>query len=535
MRPVAREGPTETTNKMNADAATANNLNHNATVPTTIGALLTEESTIDPLSHLPSFLELTFVDVARNSGRVALSAAWEVGVLYFKGLEERLSRLEQMMIHRIADVRASCGTDGSSTRLVAIRRIIYAVMARMRLCYYARLRQTCYAIVRGLETLAPELQTLIMFAIDYHCIHYLAGSTGCEMVYGLKRSKIVNPSSHKLKSSVIADTSRNKQKKVVDLTGRDKTKSALLAALLPYWKERGDKLYSKLKNQPSNTQSHDSMYFNQRINPQKIRDTFVKFYPYFHLSHEGTIFFYQFAYLLEYTPYWSFSLHALGVILRRMTVADVQYTNSQKQQQPVTKNPEVSEMSSSRRPHGPLNATNSKSITSKVTVPSLFRGALLFSVSYAILSGWYRYFQRELSLRRRRWIAGHDNVAPSQNEDNQGHISRNGDSNLQQRAPHPIPPPPMPPLKLTNLDNHDDDQWACPLCNEPRINPTASTSGFVFCYKCLIMHVRQNDESCPVTGIPCKESQVTRLYEPTSSRNVGLRTPRKAHDSAAVM
>lgn len=524
---------------MNADTATANSLNHNATVPTTIGALLTEESTIDPLSHLPSFLELTFVDVARNSGRVALSAAWDVGVLYFKGLEERLGRLEQMMIHRIADLRASRGAGASSTRLVAMRRIIYAVMARMRLCYYTRLRQTCYAIARGLETLSPELQTLIMFAIDYHCIHYLAGSTGCEMVYGLKRSKIVNPTPRELKTTLVTENSKNYQQKVVDLTSRDKTKSALLAALLPYWKERCDKLYSELENQPSNTQSHDSRNFNQRINPQKIRDAFVKFYPYFHLTHEGSIFLYQLAYLLEYTPYWSFSLHALGVILRRMTVADIQSTSSQKQQQPVTKNHEASEVPSSRRSrrrHGPFDVTNNKSVISKVTFPSLLRGALFFSVSYAILSGWYRYLQRELSLRRRRWIAGHDNVAPSQHENNQGQFSRNGGRNLQQRTPHPVPPPPMPPSKLTNFDNnHNDGQWACPLCKEPRINPTASTSGFVFCYKCLIMHIRQNGESCPVTGTPCKESQVMRLYEPTSSRSVGHRTPRETHDSFEVM
>ncbi|KAL3796976.1 hypothetical protein HJC23_000729 [Cyclotella cryptica] len=513
---------------MNVNAATANNLNHNATVPTTIGALLTEENTIDPLSHLPSFLELTFVDVARNSGRVALSAAWDVVVLYFKGTEERLSRLEQMMTRRTASLRARCGTNGRSTGFPSIRRIVHAAMARMRLWYYARLRQTCHAIARGLETLAPEIQTLIMFAIDYHCIHYLTGSTGCEMVYGLKRAKIVNTSSRKLTPTLETETSRNNQQKVVDLTSTDKTKSALLAALLPYWKERCDKLYSRLKDQPSNNQSHDSMHFNQRINPQKIRDIFVKFYPYFHLSHEGSIFLYQFAYLLEYTPYWSFSLHALGVILRRMTAADMQHTDSQKRHQSVTKNSEVSGVSPSattrrsRRRGIPIDSTSNKSIT----LPSLFRGALLFSVSYTILSGWYRYFQRELSWRRRRWIAGHDNFSPSQNDGNQGHISRSGGSDVQRRAPHPIPPPPLPPSKLANFDNkHSADQWACPLCHEPRINPTASTSGFVFCYKCLIMRIRRNGESCPVTGMPCKESQVTRLYEPTSSTNIGQRTP----------
>ena len=52
---------------------------NNPTIPTTVGALLTEECTINPLSPLPSFLELLFVDVARDSGRQALSAAFKMG------------------------------------------------------------------------------------------------------------------------------------------------------------------------------------------------------------------------------------------------------------------------------------------------------------------------------------------------------------------------------------------------------------------------------------------------------------------------
>lgn len=475
-----------------------NNTSHNATVPTSIGALLTEESTIDPLSHLPSFLELTFVDVARNSGRVALSAAWDLGILYLKGLDERLAQLELMLIHRLANLHARRYNDGVS-KLNAIKRIVAAAVAHVRLCYYTRLRRTCYVIAKGLQMLAPELQSLVMFAIDFHCIHYLAGSTGCEMVYGLKRSKVVKMQSKKTSKH---DAMQHEQR-VLELSSADKTKSAALAALLPYWKERCDKLYKSLTEHPINQSS--SILFNPNIHIQKLKDIFIKIYPYVHLTHEGTIFLYQFAYMLEYTPYWSFSLHSLGVILRRITVADVQQRSDPQKQSLQSQSASKLSFSHSQRAQrdaGRVGALHKN--TTKFTLPKLIRGALLFSASYTLVSGWYRYFRRQLSLRRHRWIAGENGAAQLGDGENTQHIK------------HPIPPPPLPSIKLNT--SGVQNEWACPLCHEARINPAASTSGYVFCYKCLMLKLRRDGEHCPLTGMPCKERQVVRLYETTVAR-----------------
>ena len=493
---------------------TANNVSHNATVPQTIGALLTEENTIDPLSHLPSFLELTFVDVARNSGRVALSAAWDMVVVYLKGSEERLARLEQMMIYKVANLRRQ---RNRSSNFAAMNRVVAAAIARMRLCYYTRLRRTCYIIAKALESLAPELQSLVMFAIDYHCIHYLAGSTGCEMVYGLKRSKVVNT---RQSNAVTEKKNESKnQQGVTDLTSADKTKSAALAALIPYWKERCDKLYTNLNEQPRNSRSRHSIQLSANIDIEKIKNLFLQFYPYLHFIHEGTVFVYQFAYLLEYTPYWSFSLHGLGVILRRITVADVQRKDNKQQPAQSSKAPSSSTQShQNTKQHGSPIGTLTKQPLSKLTVSNLLRGAFIFSVSYTLVSGWCRYFQRELSLRRRRWIAGEDNNFSQLQMRGQDNVT-NDERNTQRRIHHPIPPPPMPPIKLKQLEDQDAAQeWVCPLCHEPRINPTASTSGYVFCYKCLLLKLRRDGEHCPLTGMPCKESQVVRLYESTYQR-----------------
>jgi hypothetical protein len=56
------------------------------------------------------------------------------------------------------------------------------------------------------------------------------------------------------------------------------------------------------------------------------------------------------------------------------------------------------------------------------------------------------------------------------------------------------------------------DQTLCPLCNEPRVHPTASSSGCVFCYKCIFEYVDQN-KRCPVTSLPCMVSQIRRIFD----------------------
>ncbi|CAE7722514.1 prx-12, partial [Symbiodinium microadriaticum] len=56
------------------------------------------------------------------------------------------------------------------------------------------------------------------------------------------------------------------------------------------------------------------------------------------------------------------------------------------------------------------------------------------------------------------------------------------------------------------------DPSLCPLCRQPRVNPCASTGGYVFCYSCLSASLVQQ-QTCPVTGIPCDPLAVIRLFE----------------------
>lgn len=57
---------------------------------------------------------------------------------------------------------------------------------------------------------------------------------------------------------------------------------------------------------------------------------------------------------------------------------------------------------------------------------------------------------------------------------------------------------------------------SCPLCRRLRTNATVlSTSGFVFCYRCVYTYVKAN-RRCPVTGYPSELQHLIKIYSPES-------------------
>lgn len=69
------------------------------------------------------------------------------------------------------------------------------------------------------------------------------------------------------------------------------------------------------------------------------------------------------------------------------------------------------------------------------------------------------------------------------------------------------------------------DSNICSICNHTRHNPCASSSGYVFCYLCLLPYIREFHR-CPVTGLHCEEMDIIRLYEEhrttSSSSSTGI-------------
>ncbi|XP_069566307.1 peroxisome assembly protein 12 isoform X1 [Brachyistius frenatus] len=84
---------------------------------------------------------------------------------------------------------------------------------------------------------------------------------------------------------------------------------------------------------------------------------------------------------------------------------------------------------------------------------------------------------------------------------------------------------PAPPAPL-HLQQHGEatrpgsgssgGRRSCPLCGKLRTNATAlSTSGFVFCYRCVYAYVKTN-RRCPVTGFPTELQHLVKIYSPDS-------------------
>ncbi|XP_040919337.1 peroxisome assembly protein 12 [Toxotes jaculatrix] len=93
-------------------------------------------------------------------------------------------------------------------------------------------------------------------------------------------------------------------------------------------------------------------------------------------------------------------------------------------------------------------------------------------------------------------------------------------------------PAPPPPLHLQEEHSRGDSPFVstnhrketqqgselrnCPLCRRLRTNTTVlSTSGFVFCYRCIYTYVKAN-RRCPVTGYPTELQHLIKIYSPES-------------------
>ena len=70
----------------------------------------------------------------------------------------------------------------------------------------------------------------------------------------------------------------------------------------------------------------------------------------------------------------------------------------------------------------------------------------------------------------------------------------------------PAPPRPSTERRLPKSSR------LCPICRREKKDPAVLTaSGFVFCYACVMSHVKDSG-TCPVTDAPASEAHVRRLY-----------------------
>eukprot|EP00405_Crypthecodinium_cohnii_P026875 CAMPEP_0206491530 /NCGR_PEP_ID=MMETSP0324_2-20121206/45101_1 /ASSEMBLY_ACC=CAM_ASM_000836 /TAXON_ID=2866 /ORGANISM="Crypthecodinium cohnii, Strain Seligo" /LENGTH=348 /DNA_ID=CAMNT_0053972839 /DNA_START=202 /DNA_END=1245 /DNA_ORIENTATION=- len=236
-----------------------------------------------------------------------------------------------------------------------------------------------------------------------------------------------------------------KRSKSPQLALRQQLGSLLFAALLPRLRALLARRYREAEATPE-----------ARRTP--LQRQIVRFYPALHTAVHTLSVTYKIGYLLGQTKRWSPSLHILGLELVR--------------QQPA--------------PPSPPEALSSRTARERICDGlSTVGSGLAWGLTYSLQFGQW-WFQRS-------------------------HL-------LQPYQPRkvPPPPPPMPPYRDVSLlkpqpgKSTEDapgsalvllpqDRTICAICHRRRKNPAASSSGFVFCYPCLVKHVSHFGH-CPVTG-----------------------------------
>jgi len=352
---------------------------------------------MDPLSPLPSFLEMKMIEEATASAERGLKL----------GLEYVIQRASQ--------------TRSPRWRAITARYMEYI-----------------------LQNFGAELRLLLTYLVNRRCLRSNACASLAESVYGGRRAKL-------------GPVGENGQHSVLPLSDMDRTRLALMLALGPYIQERLEQLYHRLKQQSATQVCGTPSVW------AKLRTLFVTAYPYLHMTKEGTVLIYQWMFLLGKTLHFDPASHILGQVVRRSTQADA--------------------------PQAAKDDETQAGTTSSPTSDPL-RKALLVGFSSTFVLGWLRQFRNLLR----------------------------DEKHLQSR--NEIPPPAPLPVKL-DAKTHlrlplSTNPTHCPFCRQPRINPAAATSGYVFCHRCLILFLREHGNKCPVTGTKCPESRIVRIYEPST-------------------
>lgn len=218
---------------------------------------------------------------------------------------------------------------------------------------------------------------------------------------------------------------------------------------------------------------------------EKFKSMYMYIFPFLHMSVEGINVAYAFAYMLGKSVYSNPSLHILGQVVGRYTMKDLK---------------EMVEKEDDK---------NSQIMVAPSDLSRFIKKSASMGILIALLMGWMGQFRRELRRRRRQIFTQGSNIFNS--------TARNIGENAAEDGNFMTIPPPFPPS--IKRDGTQIDPSLCPLCEEERINPVASTSGYVYCYKCIIMSIRNNGKKCPITGMPCTESQLVRIYESTNVAN----------------
>ncbi|XP_019367068.1 PREDICTED: peroxisome assembly protein 12 [Gavialis gangeticus] len=241
-------------------------------------------------------------------------------------------------------------------------------------------------------------------------------------------------------------------------------KSLLLLVLIPYLKGKLEKLVSSLREEDEYSIHPPSSAW------KRFYRAFLAAYPFVNMAWEGWFLIQQLCYILGKAQHHSPLLRLAGVRLVRLTVDDIQAL--EKKLAAATASHSIKEQ---------VHAAVKKAL-----------GGVAFSLSTGLSVGVF--FLQFLDW----WYS-------SENQET-----------IKSLTALPTPPPPIHLDHGTGSPLLPKLKTVCPLCHKIRTNDTVlSTSGFVFCYRCIYNYVK-NHQRCPITGYATELQHLVKLYSPES-------------------
>lgn len=307
-----------------------------------------------------------------------------------------------------------------------------------------------------------EIRCLIVYLLERRSLVSSVAATLSEALHGAKRVKLLTTVEDTTATSPIGNSNVTRQGKLAPMQTRDGIRYAMLLALGRYLMERSDWLYQGIleHHQPQ-----------AAIVPIRLQKLFRFLYPFLYSSSKGLNLIQRWKYLIGDSVFFDPYSCWLGLVVRRVVAED---------------------SSSSSAGQQPNQATMKSFGSLKEQLASVLRSQIFRRAAVGLLS----------SLVGISWIA---RLQTSRRNIRMKRHMLKGDL--------PIPAPPKPLSEASHIRTCPPTH--CPLCRAPRINPTASSSGYVFCLSCLCAALRAKP-ACPITGKDCPESSIIRLFEPNT-------------------
>jgi len=530
--------------------------------------LVTEETMINPNTPLPSFLEMSLIDSTFTSGQAALSSS--IQALSQNLVETNTTNRNQNSTYSseiiIAKIKHRIG--------ILLSR--YPLEIQALITYF--LERHCLSSASGGGTLAESVYGSMrskVIPIDNGAANSRNSLSGVPA----KKKHLYHKKKKETSRSMSNQSSQNSKNvmKLLPMSEKDCIRSAFFMAFAPYLTSKLLKKYQQMKRYREDRENVPEIQDNQmyatspmlRIKKKLQKTfnmTFFYLYPYLHMTQQGVCLYYQYSYLLGHSIYYSPNTAFLKLLVRRVTLSDRRQqslasaadsansfsssppsvattsstnnrsitnadgvvgntssstTNNHSNANPSSINPKGKSAIHHHHHHPTANASH-KSVDSVIAVA---RTTVIMTLTSLYLGACFMKLREEQKRIRRRYrMQSMQNTPPNHNPNiHQIRRQRFENGSHAQTDSHPssysipLPPPPKPLPNQNHSGGTHRNSTVCPLCQDNFINPAVSTSGYVFCYRCLIQYIKDGDHLnvCPITGKYCREDQIIRIYEST--------------------